>query len=590
MLFFGGLALLLNVLLLGVLWPHKARHEFGAGLWGYMVKALFLSWFWFLLSFFTDVGSIAQILVGVLFVITAFKFVTGDGLGAPNFGPGADWRLAAFWGVAIIMSLPALSTLGTTFSGWDAIGSWNRWAIGFTQHSYRPIQAAYPVFWPAIWSLIYESQGTTLFWFVAKASLIAPAVLISIYASGKLWGGRFLSGAYLCASLYFLFLTAPALTTGYMDIPVALMGLAALLFTIDALDAPPDDSRRNDLLLFAVLSASLAIITKQAGAMFAVAVLIALIYLIVRRELSLRFGAVLIAVMAVPVATFLWLYLTRRSSVYGNLDHLVNLIDAARGKQSKVAHAFDILAASQPWIVFGLLGFGVFFNVVFARSRAGAFGLLCCVMAAIGFFVFADCCSYQVRNGLWIYSFILASGWVGVRKLETCGGLSRLGNFIPMPATQNINRFVSGGLIIGYVVGLLALGAEWPGQRLVLHQDKALRQSFWANEFLWQHRGLLKKYPVFVSNYPFAGYLSFARKKYIGCRHTTEACIANYSKAGYFEAGEPILIFSISFLEDADSRKFISSAIADGNALILAKQRSGTLLEFRSQGDATPQN
>ena len=588
MLFFGGLALLLNTLLLGALWPHRARHELGAGLWGYMVKALFLSWFWFLLSFFTGLGSIAQILVGALFVFTAFRFVTSDGLGGAPFEQGASWRLAAFWLVVVFMSLPALSTLGSTFVGWDAIVSWNRWAIGFTDNQYMPVAAAYPVLWPAIWSLIYEAQATSLYWFAAKATLIVPPALISIYASSKLWSGRYLSGGYLCVSLYFLFLSAPPLVSGYMDTPVALMGLAALLLVTEGLDTSPDDARRNDIFLFAAISASLAIVTKQAGALFAVAVFISLAYLLVKRELGLRFGALLAAIMAAPMATFLGLYLAHRPSLIGNIDQLRALVDAARGGESKVAHALEILVASQSWTILALLGIGVICNIVFARSRAGAFGMLCCAMAAIGFFVFADCCSYQARNGLWIYSFILASGWIGVRRLEALFSVDLGRISLPAPPLKGGNRAMIGALIAGYVIGFLALGAEWPSAKLIARHDKILVEDAsqrWINSFLWSNRELLEKYPFFVSNYPIANYLGFTRGKFKSCRFTTEACISSYS-----DANKLLLIFSVDDRENEESKAFIASSLTRGTARVLAGGARVRFIEFRSDAGKKPAN
>lgn len=43
------------------------------------------------------------------------------------------------------------------------------------------------------------------------------------------------------------------------------------------------------------------------------------------------------------------------------------------------------------------------------RLVAGQFGLLLLIFATLGLFIFANCCAYDVRNGLWLYALLSLS-------------------------------------------------------------------------------------------------------------------------------------------------------------------------------------
>lgn len=55
------------------------------------------------------------------------------------------------------------------FVDWDALVSWNRWAIELYSNKYYPMNTGYPILFPAIWSLIYKMQGNFVINIFAKA-------------------------------------------------------------------------------------------------------------------------------------------------------------------------------------------------------------------------------------------------------------------------------------------------------------------------------------------------------------------------------------------------------------------------------------
>ena len=60
----------------------------------------------------------------------------------------------------------------------DAVESWNRWAIELSRNTYNPYNAAYPLLFPGIWSLVYKAQGASSVWIFAKLTLfVGPMIL-----------------------------------------------------------------------------------------------------------------------------------------------------------------------------------------------------------------------------------------------------------------------------------------------------------------------------------------------------------------------------------------------------------------------------
>ncbi|MCK5745017.1 MAG: hypothetical protein KAH44_02340, partial [Oricola sp.] len=204
--------------------------------------------------------------------------------------------------------MPALSSFGTVFSVWDAVVSWNRWGVELSRNEYEPYNAAYPILWPAVWSLIYEAQGSTTLWFIAKASIAAPLLATAFLIADQIKRPHLVSGAILALLAALVFSTQTSMVvSGYMDLPLAMTGLGALVLLIHAVDEPFNE-RRDELFMLAVITSAVAIITKQAWIIFAGIVGLCLLYETFLRRVAITKLLLYGLIVFFPLVAYLHMY------------------------------------------------------------------------------------------------------------------------------------------------------------------------------------------------------------------------------------------------------------------------------------------
>jgi len=168
---------------------------------------------------------------------------------------------SVLWAVGIL-----IQNLGSVFSVWDAVVSWNRWATIWAE-SQIPLESRfYPQLIPLNWSIAYVLLGSTTLQFFAKG--IMPLFTLMILLG-------FISLAIQTKKFHFLFsvvLLQPllkdflnnGLSNGYVDIAVAFFTFATLYFLIKAQETSEIEQRQQLYFLGAIFSAGAAI-TKQSG-------------------------------------------------------------------------------------------------------------------------------------------------------------------------------------------------------------------------------------------------------------------------------------------------------------------------------------
>ena len=164
--------------------------------------------------------------------------------------------------------LPLLKKIGTGFVSWDAVVSWNRWALELYNNTYDPIDAAYPILLPSMWALIYKIQGTSDIWWSGQIILfvfpvMTLAILLSLYYENK--NRSFI----LMAILIYPYLISGLAINGYMDMPVMIIGTLSLII-LYAAEIYKDKPEFDYYIYASLLLAGIASITKQAGLAFIV--------------------------------------------------------------------------------------------------------------------------------------------------------------------------------------------------------------------------------------------------------------------------------------------------------------------------------
>ncbi|HAJ94643.1 MAG TPA: hypothetical protein DCP02_00270, partial [Actinobacteria bacterium] len=155
------------------------------------------------------------------------------------------------------------SSYGDVFTHWDAVFSWNRWAIDWYLNDIPYLTYLYPQLIPANWSLSYIMMGSHIFQFAAKSimPLFASFILItyfSLYLKKK-------NMAFLISILFFsamaLLYSLPYIDSGYVDFASAFLSIAAFHAI---LVTNTENPARKDIIIVFLMGAAAAL-AKQAG-------------------------------------------------------------------------------------------------------------------------------------------------------------------------------------------------------------------------------------------------------------------------------------------------------------------------------------
>lgn len=568
-----------------LLLPWRAKTDVFAFLFAGMVLSLYIAWFVFFVSFHTPLGVLMPWLAPVA-AIAALGALIWRARSLPLAIPAfADWRQnLVFSGVVVaagvLLAVQASQAIGQIFEAWDSVVSWNRWAAELSLNEYRPYPAAYPILWPGMWSLIYEAQGHANIWYLPRASLaiLAFGSLALLVHVGMKRG--ILAFLLLFIPVYFAFYSVPAMYSGYMDQPSALLGLAALLVTFLAL-GETDVERRNNALLIAVVTASLAIMTKQHGIFAAASVCAVIAVLALARRMSFARASVLAAVFLAPVATFLFIYLGQQDALWGNFSDLDNVTARAAGGRSRLEMAVDRMGAQLPLPVWIMLGIGVMANAVAWRDPRAWFGALVAVLTLPGFLLYAECCSYSERNGVWIFSHLIASSFIGyslaldrfVLRWKPLAWLSQ-GADDSRGLTVGPRSMAAASGVLGACV--IALVLIWPQERLLVsHHDQQRALEPRARNLLERQESRSVVFDRVLTTVGILAYNPDLRHKLQGCLPVRPPCFQDVP------LGRTAFITASWFENEAATR--LIEAMVESGSLILLDQERGVRL-YRVDG------
>lgn len=310
-----------------------------------------------------------------------------------------------------------LLNLGSVFTQWDPVVSWNMWALDFFHNHLPRYTFHYPQLVPANWSISYillkPIMGQAALQFFPKAVMpLFVLVLLLAYWDLALWSGRYrYIAAVAIGGLCFLSVLGHFIGAGWVDGPVAVMSFISIyvLLVIRFVDRKD----RNKLYWLAAMILSGAAVTKQAG-IYTVLWFPALAYLIVwRHQTSSRLFAIAksfqpwIAVIIIALPWYIYIqYLISHGlaqsevsfvthGVYEHIPWIVWRIGAA------------VLAGWFFWLSF-ILGF---WSTESAEDRAIFWFGLMYTLVWLGWFC------YDTRNSALALPFIGLAGAQGLARI-----------------------------------------------------------------------------------------------------------------------------------------------------------------------------
>lgn len=159
-----------------------------------------------------------------------------------------------------------LYNIGTIFDGWDAVVSWNQWALSWVNNQIPLNTGRYPQLIPMNWSLTYVFMGNTNVQFFAKAlmplfPLFILVMMLDLGLNDKT-AGAFI-GVVLTRLMLKKFLV-DEFSNGYVDLAISFFAFLTIYTLLKAHKSPDNDYRNQSLLLGGIFAAG-AGITKQAG-------------------------------------------------------------------------------------------------------------------------------------------------------------------------------------------------------------------------------------------------------------------------------------------------------------------------------------
>ena len=159
-----------------------------------------------------------------------------------------------------------IQNLGTVYSAWDAVVSWNRWATVWASNAVPLDSHFYPQLIPINWSLSYVLLGGPTVQFFAKALMPVFGVFVvlgffALCIQTKQY--YYLISLVLVHSLFKDFIDT-GMNNGYVDIAVAFFMFATLYMLIRAREIHEPEQKSHYYVLGALFTAGAAL-TKQAG-------------------------------------------------------------------------------------------------------------------------------------------------------------------------------------------------------------------------------------------------------------------------------------------------------------------------------------
>jgi len=310
------------------------------------------------------------------------------------------------------------------FTHWDAVFSWNRWAIDWHLNDIPVLTYLYPQLIPTNWSLSYVMVQDHTLQFAAKSvmplfAIFIPIVLFDLYLKKK-------KIAFILSILVFFVLVSlyciSYIDSGYVDFASAFLSVAALHAILVGDTSKPE--RKN--IIMVVLLSSAAAATKQAGFIILVFAIIWFAWLMIRNrkvQASQNILKNILWVISIILITLYW-YIVKVIDIalgrdFSTLRFLLIDIHHAASLPQRFVNGLEILRAS-PFFLMAIviISLASFFD---RKSRWFTLGITIPSFLIWGFFF-----SYDDRNIIMTFPFLSWSASSGFMLLMEKIKLDRL--------------------------------------------------------------------------------------------------------------------------------------------------------------------
>ena len=313
----------------------------------------------------------------------------------------------------------AVFDFGNVFSIWDAVVSWNRWAVDWSQGIFPRGTYDYPQLLPSIWSLIYQLIGTTDIQVFAKATVAwLPVAAILVYAG--IWQEERTSASVVGAIAFTLLLRQfkEIAIGGYVEFPTAI--LAFIGYFAGWLATRRDGREAHWLAIVGAAIAAGAGVCKQGGLYYAF--FYPLFFFLLApdrrqaRAIALQALILILAIIGFSYGLRIIAGPPRPPGQYGSIASTL-MFGSIHGQATALQKAMKGLTQLSIWLTPRLLVPLVILWLFAFRNRLGRILLLGVVLPPLVIYVLFF--GYDVRNAWFCAPFIAWAAGIGFHEMAT---------------------------------------------------------------------------------------------------------------------------------------------------------------------------
>lgn len=309
------------------------------------------------------------------------------------------------------------------FEAWDAVISWNRWALDWYQGGFPRNTYGYPQLIPSAWAATYVWFNSGHVEFVAKGlMMLFPFGVMAVFLDMFL---RTRSTAPLYALVFWpivlLRIFPDIIDSGYVDIPVAFfILLSAYVLNLSHVGL----LRRDRAWLLAAIFSAGAVLTKQAGWLAFIFLLIALASQMRSASLGywkdVRRALLFFFLLTIPALVYQY-YGILKGTDPSNVQYLTSAMHAGqtlperfiRAVFKDTAYAIDIFLPTPIGVIL--------LFVLFLSSILSPAGRRCWFVCILPYYaVWALFFSYDLRNLMPAMPFLCFGLGLGVQTITQC--------------------------------------------------------------------------------------------------------------------------------------------------------------------------
>jgi hypothetical protein len=426
--------------------------------------------------------------------------------------------------------------LNATFVSYDAVVSWNRWALDWYHNQFPVFTYNYPQLIPTNWSIIYQFivDERVKIYIKAFMGLIEVFIPLTIFALGMIKRKTvFFTATFLSCLLQAKF---GSLCSGYVDSAVAFFGLLSIVFLFLA----QDEKDKTKYIYLGALFAAIATVTKQAG-FWSVITYCLLVFILHKDMVNQKIIHLLLKIAALDLAVISPWYLANQIQTQKGLDHSVTEYVVTLSSKNKtilevVSHAVKhfLLYLKNPFVP-GFVLLILLFLFLFLSFKDPFWKKITLIVIfpfmAIWVFVF----SYDMRNFDLIVPLIGLSAAVGVHTLSNLNtGLQIKFSYkdsidiktVVVKSAAQIESILSKikpvYWLIASLIILLILPTIYPDSYLIESsvEDQKMNDNHFLNQALYDYQESYGFTGKILTPYKILNYLPGLEEYYIGGNET----------------------------------------------------------------------